>query len=150
MDAAELERVYATCLDFHARFARHFGRREARERSEQYLRGLLVQRNERRSAENLAEAVPGASARTLQMFLSDSTWSSTAVVNELHAYVSPGPGTACAPCSARAAIASAVSCASEASTSSPRPRRSTAWTARGSGVEARCSSRPISWASCRT
>ncbi len=87
MDAGELERVYATFVNFHARFAPHFGRREARERSEQYLRGLLVQRNERRSAENLAEAIPGATARTLQMFVSDSTWSSTSVVNELQAYV---------------------------------------------------------------
>lgn len=54
MDAAELERVYERFLRFHERFAPLFGRREARERSEQYLRGLLVETSERRSAENAA------------------------------------------------------------------------------------------------
>lgn len=87
MDQGELDRIYTTFLDFHARFAPLFGRREARERSEQYLRGLLVQRSERRSAENLAEAIPGASARTLQMFVSDSPWSARAVLDEVQAYV---------------------------------------------------------------
>lgn len=87
MDAIELDRVYASFLSFHARFARHFGRREARERSEQYVRGLLVQRSERRSAENLAEAIPGATPRTLQLFLSDAPWSTDPVVDALQAYV---------------------------------------------------------------
>jgi SRSO17 transposase len=87
MGPDELDRIYTTFLDFHARFAPLFGRRETRERSEQYLRGLLVQRSERRSAENLAEAIDGASARTLQMFLSDSPWSARAVLDELQAYV---------------------------------------------------------------
>lgn len=87
MDATELDRVYASFLRFHARFAPHFGRREARERSEQYVRGLLVQRSERRSAENLAEAIPGATPRTLQLFLSDSPWSTAPVTNELQGYV---------------------------------------------------------------
>jgi len=87
MNAMELDRVYDSYLRFHARFAPHFGRREARERSEQYMRGLLVQRSERRSAENLAEAIPGATPRTLQLFLSDAPWSSGPVIDELQAYV---------------------------------------------------------------
>jgi len=87
MDATELDRVYERFLRFHARFAPLFGRREARARSEQYLRGLLVQTSERRSAENLAEGIEGATPRTLQMFLSDAPWSARAVRDELQAYV---------------------------------------------------------------
>ena len=39
------------------------------------MRGLLVQDQERRSAENLAEAIEGATPRALQRFLSESPWS---------------------------------------------------------------------------
>lgn len=87
MDATELDRVYEDFLAFHVRFAPYVGRREARERSEQYVRGLLVQRSERRSAENLAEAVPGATPRALQRFLTESSWSTEPVTAELQAYV---------------------------------------------------------------
>lgn len=94
MDATDLDRVYASFLRFHARFAPHFGRREAKERSEQYLRGLLVQRSERRSAENLAEVIAGATPRTLQLFLSASPWSTLPVLDELQAYVGKRLGEA--------------------------------------------------------
>lgn len=87
MNSAELDRVEELFLRFHARFAPLFGRREARERSEQYLRGLLVQKSERRSAENLAEAVVGATPRTLQLFLSNAPWSAGAVREALQAYL---------------------------------------------------------------
>lgn len=87
MDATELDRVYEAFLAFHARFAPYFGRREATERSEQYVRGLLVQRSERRSAENLAEAVPGATPRALQRFLTESPWPVEPVTAGLQAYV---------------------------------------------------------------
>ncbi len=67
----DLAQVAESFARFHARFAPLFGRKEARRRSEQYLQGLLVQDQERRSAENLAEAVPGATPRALQRFLSN-------------------------------------------------------------------------------
>ena len=51
---------------FHQEFAPLFGRTEARERSEQYLRGLLVQQTDRRNAENLAEVIAGATPRALR------------------------------------------------------------------------------------
>lgn len=86
MDAKELDCVEERFFRFHGRFAPRFGRREARARSEQYLRVLRVQRGERRSAENLAEAVEGATPRTLQMFLSEAPWSAEAVTGELQAY----------------------------------------------------------------
>jgi hypothetical protein len=51
MNLAEFDRVADTFAAFHAQFARFFGRTEARRRSEQYLRGLLVQQTDRRNAE---------------------------------------------------------------------------------------------------
>ena len=89
MDLVELERVAETMGTFHAHFAPLFGRPEARRRSEQYLRGLLVQQTDRRNAENVAEAIPGATPRTLQRFLTEAPWSHTAVIDRLQAYVGP-------------------------------------------------------------
>jgi len=73
--------------EFHRRFAPLFGRPEARRRGEQYLRGLVVQQTDRRNAENLAEAIPGATPRALQRFLTEAPWDGEAVVAELQAYV---------------------------------------------------------------
>ena len=67
MDAVAFDQVYQ---DFHAYFAGLFGRRETRERSRNYLQGLLVQAGERRNAENLSESV-GISARAMQRFLTE-------------------------------------------------------------------------------
>jgi SRSO17 transposase len=89
MDGTEFERVAASFAAFHAQFAPLFGRREARRRSEQYLRGLLVQQTDRRNAENVAEVVPGASARTLQRFLTEAPWRHEAVIDRLQAYLAP-------------------------------------------------------------
>ena len=87
MDPVSFDRVAEQVREFHARFAPLFGRKEARQRSEQYLRGLLVQDQERRNAENLAEAIDGASPRALQRFLTDAPWKPAPVIDELHAYV---------------------------------------------------------------
>ena len=65
MNLAEFDRVADAFAAFHAQFARFFGRTEARRRSEQYLRGLLVQQTDRRNAENLAEAVQVAMPHAL-------------------------------------------------------------------------------------
>lgn len=87
MDVAAFDRVADQFAAFHARFAPLFGRKEARRRSEQYLRGLLVQDAERRNAENLAEAIDGATARALQRFLTEAPWDPGPVIDELQAYV---------------------------------------------------------------
>jgi len=87
MNSATFERVYQSFLVFHERFAPYFGRREAQLRSRQYLQGLFVQDAERKSAENLAEAVPGASARALQRFLTESTWREGPLLEDLAWYV---------------------------------------------------------------
>jgi SRSO17 transposase len=83
----EFERVAASFAAFHQEFAPLFGRTEARERSEQYLRGLLVQQTDRRNAENLAESVEGATPRSLQRFLTESPWDDWPVIDRLQGYV---------------------------------------------------------------
>ncbi len=87
MDQASFERMAESFSAFHREFAPFFGRPEAMRRSEQYLRGLLVQQTDRRNAENVAEVVEGASPRALQRFLSNSPWSSVRVLKKLRDYV---------------------------------------------------------------
>ncbi len=87
MDQAEFDRVAALFGEFHKEFAPLFGRREVQARSEQYLRGLLVQQTDRRNAENVAESITGASPRSLQRFLSESPWNSDAVIERLQRYL---------------------------------------------------------------
>ena len=59
-----------------------------REHSRHYLQALLVQSQERRNAENLAEAV-SVSARALQRFLTDARWDDERVIERLQAYLGP-------------------------------------------------------------
>lgn len=86
MDLEAFERVYETFRVFHAHFAPLFRRRECRERGRDYLQGLLVQAEERRNAENLAEVLP-VSARVLQRFLTESRWEDDAVIARLQEYL---------------------------------------------------------------
>ena len=89
MEPAVFDRVAAVFAGFHQQFARLFGRKEAQQRSEQYVRGLLVQQTDRRNAENLAEAVAGATPRALQRLLTDAPWEADPVIAALHGYVAP-------------------------------------------------------------
>lgn len=86
MDLEALDRVEAAFRDFHAVFAPGFGRKQWRQRSRDYLQGLLVQTEERANAENLAERVD-ASARSLQRFLTDARWDDRNVIARLQAYL---------------------------------------------------------------
>jgi SRSO17 transposase len=88
MNVLDFERVTDAFQQFHAFFASAFGRKQWRERSQQYLQALLVQAQERRNAENLAETVP-ASPRVLQRFLTEATWDDQAVIEQLHRYLGP-------------------------------------------------------------
>src|SRR5215211_4521102 len=88
MDLEAFERVYASFRVFHDHFAPLFRRRECRERGRDYLQGLLVQAQERRNAENLAELLP-VSARVLQRFLTESRWDDDAVIARLQQYLGP-------------------------------------------------------------
>src|SRR3954452_1886100 len=86
MDATVFADAAAAFATFQAHFAPLFGRKEARARGEQYLRGLLVQRADRRNAENVAEAIAGASPRTLQRLLTEAPWAHEPVLAALQAY----------------------------------------------------------------
>jgi SRSO17 transposase len=88
MNVEEFDRVYLSFRAFHAEFAPDFGRKQWRENSEPYLQGLLVQAEERRNAENMAEAL-SISARALQRFLTDARWDDMMVIAHLQAYVAP-------------------------------------------------------------
>ncbi len=94
MNLAEFDRVAATFTAFHQEFAALFGRREARQRSEQYLRGLLVQQTDRRNAENVAEAIEGATPRALQRLLTEGPWKTEPVLDRLQQYLGPRLSTA--------------------------------------------------------
>lgn len=87
MNQAEFDRVAASFATFHKQFAPLFGRKEAQERSEQYVRGLLVQQTDRRNAENVAESIEGATPRTLQRHLTESPWPAKPVIDELQVYL---------------------------------------------------------------
>jgi SRSO17 transposase len=89
LDPQEFARLESSFQQFHAFFAAAFGRQQWRERSRDYLRGLLVQSQERGNAENRAEAVEGASPRVLQRFLTEAKWDDRAVTRQLQAYLAP-------------------------------------------------------------
>lgn len=88
LSVADFERIVGSFEAFHAEFAELFGRREARARSQEYLRGLLLQTGDRKNAENLSEYV-AAHPRALQRFLTEAPWDDQAVVEQLQAVVSP-------------------------------------------------------------
>jgi SRSO17 transposase len=87
MNLVGFEQLAASFAKFHQEFAPLFGRTEARERSEQYLRGLLVQQTDRRNAENLAETIEGATPRSLQRFLTESPWADETLIGRLQRHV---------------------------------------------------------------
>lgn len=87
MDQAEFDCVVARFAAFHQEFAPLFGRTEAQQRSEQYVRGLLVQQTDRRNAENVAEMIEGATPRTLQRLLTEAPWATEPVIDHMQAYI---------------------------------------------------------------
>ena len=89
MDAPAFADVTTAFVAFQAHFAPLFGRKEARARGEQYLRGLLVQQADRRNAENVAEAIAGATPRTLQRLLTEAPWDHEAALAAIQQYLAP-------------------------------------------------------------
>ena len=87
MNEAEFDQVADSFKAFHRRFSPLFGYAQAKERSEQYVRGLLVQHAERRNAENVAEAIDGVNARSLQRLLTESPWNHRRVIAELQVFL---------------------------------------------------------------
>ncbi|MGI8550794.1 MAG: hypothetical protein ACR2PL_08420 [Dehalococcoidia bacterium] len=71
MNAIAFAQVTERFAAFQQRFSPFFRQAQTRQRSKQYLQGLLVQDQEQRSAENLAEAVEGANPRALPRFVGE-------------------------------------------------------------------------------
>src|SRR5918993_607585 len=89
MDRAAFAQVATSFATFHQTFAPLFRRKEVQQRSEQYLRGLLVQQTDRRNAENVAEAIEGATPRALQRLLTEAQWDDGPVIAALQTYLGP-------------------------------------------------------------
>src|SRR5258706_2969655 len=70
----------------HARIAPRFRRREARERAQRYLQGLLG-RSERENGWQLAEALGEGGPQGMQRLLNAADWDAEAVRDDLRAYV---------------------------------------------------------------
>src|SRR6266542_1312587 len=85
---------WATAFEsFHARFARYFRRREVRERSARYVRGLLGP-VERKNGWQLAEAIGEGDPQGVQRLLYEAVWDERAVQDDLVRFIGERWGTA--------------------------------------------------------
>jgi len=85
MEAGLFDSVAEQFADFHLRFASLFGNTVSRERSAQYLVGLLLERG-RRNIENLIDVVPHVSAHALERFITYSSWAWEPVITALQVF----------------------------------------------------------------
>lgn len=86
MDVRTLRRLRPELETFLDRYAPLFGLREAQAHARRFVQGLLLGA-ERRSAENIAEAIDGGVVRSLQKFLAQSPWSDADLIEELQRHV---------------------------------------------------------------
>jgi SRSO17 transposase len=86
MDTRELRRLKPELEAFLDRYAPLFGRPEAQGHARRFVQGLLLG-GERRSAENIAEAIDGCVVRSLQSFITAAPWDAAAVLAELRRQV---------------------------------------------------------------
>src|SRR5947208_1217808 len=93
MDEQDLAEWEAAFGAFHARFAPLFFRREARERSARYVRGLLGP-VERKNGWQLAEAAGEQQPDGMQRLLNQARWDAEAVRDELQRFVAERFGDA--------------------------------------------------------
>src|SRR3954454_7490631 len=86
MDAHALRQLKPELDLFLERYAPLFGRDEAQDHAHRFVQGLLLG-GDRRSVENIAEAIDGCVVRSLQKFITQSPWSADAVLVELQGHV---------------------------------------------------------------
>jgi SRSO17 transposase len=91
MDVQELRRLKPELDLFLERYAPLFGRDEAQDHAHRFVQGLLLG-GERRSVENIAEAIEGGVVRSLQKFIGQAPWRDDAVLEELQRQVSAAFG----------------------------------------------------------
>lgn len=82
MDAQQLQRLKPELDLFLDRFAPCFGHDSHALHSRQFVQGLLLG-GERRSVENIAEAIEGGVVRSLQKFIGQGQWSDDTILEEL-------------------------------------------------------------------
>jgi SRSO17 transposase len=86
MDVKELRRLKPELESFLDRYAPLFGRSEAQVHARRFVQGLLLG-GDRRSVENIAEAIDGCVVRSLQQFITNAPWDPAAVLAELRRQV---------------------------------------------------------------
>lgn len=86
MDLRELRRLKPELESFLDRYAPLFGRPEAQGHGRRFVQGLLLG-GDRRSVENIAEAIDGCVVRSLQTFVTSAPWSGDALLAELRQQV---------------------------------------------------------------
>lgn len=86
MDLKELRRLKPELESFLDRYAALFGRPEAQDHGRRFVEGLLLG-GERRSVENIAEAIDGCVVRSLQTFITNAPWEGNKVLGELRQQV---------------------------------------------------------------
>jgi SRSO17 transposase len=86
MDAEQLRSLKPEFDLFLDRYAPHFGHVGNHAQARRFVQGLLLG-GDRRSAENIAEAVAGGVVRSLQKFLGQGRWEGDDVLGELQRHV---------------------------------------------------------------
>ena len=86
MDLNELRQLKPELEAFLDRYAPLFGRTEAQGHARRFVQGLLLG-GERRSVENIAEAIDGCVVRSLQAFITNAPWDANAVLADLRRQV---------------------------------------------------------------
>jgi SRSO17 transposase len=86
MDARQLRRLKPELELFLDRFAPCFGHDGHERHARQFVQGLLLG-GDRRSIENIAEAIDGGVVRSLQKFIGQGIWSDDVVLDELQRHV---------------------------------------------------------------
>jgi SRSO17 transposase len=87
MDAEQLQRLKPEFDLFLDRYVPRFGHEGNGGQARRFVQGLLLG-GERRSAENIAEAIDGGVVRSMQKFLGQGRWDGDDVLDELQGHVS--------------------------------------------------------------
>jgi SRSO17 transposase len=93
MDVQALRQLKPELELFLERYAPCFGRDEVQVHAHRFVQGLLLG-GDRRSVENIAEAIDGCVVRSLQKFLAQSPWSDDDLLEELQRHVTEVLGDA--------------------------------------------------------
>ena len=93
MDVQALRQLKPELDQFLERYAPLFGREKTQEHARRFVQGLLLG-GDRRSVENIAEAIDGCVVRSLQKFIAQSPWSDDRLLGQLQEHVAAELGEA--------------------------------------------------------